>query len=96
MNLAAGLQIHPLRHECGIRAATTLPSSPPSVSEFTCCYATSRDIVACTSVCACGYGNVDAFPPHRYRPWQPLRIANEIDATVSDKGAIVMSHTQFL
>lgn len=42
-----------LRHECGIRAATTLPSSPPSVSEFTCCYATSRDIVACaTNVCA--------------------------------------------
>jgi len=42
-----------LRHKCGIRAATTLPSSPPSVSEFTCCYATSRDIVACaTNVCA--------------------------------------------
>lgn len=53
MNFAAGLQIHPLWHECGIRAATTLPSSPPSVSEFTCCYATSRDIVACaTNVCA--------------------------------------------
>lgn len=41
------------------------------VSEFTCCYATSS---RAWWVCVREHGNVDAFPPHRYRPWQALRI----------------------
>lgn len=53
--------------ECGIRAAASrrgVAKRSPTVSEFTCCYATSSRVRR-----ACVRGYVDAFPPHRYRPW---------------------------
>lgn len=74
----------PLDGECGIRAAATLPSLGRWCRNFTCCYATSSHV---RRACARDYGNVDAFPPHRYRPWRALRIASdEIDATAIRRG----------